>query len=300
MTIRHSRSRRVSGCLCAATLVAALSLAACTNGDTAAPADDGAGTPTPPDTADTSDTADSGDATDAENTTPCHSQQRRAINRSRTWHAAREVSRSVTGSSAAASRIMGRDANRAAERLQEACGNLPTAASVYLQVVRGQAVAPMGDAELNVILDAWLRWASTIDHAAYVQDTIDYVRDCREYEKDITVTHRVLWAWTDTGKRWWIELTFDNRTGRQALGSTAGRTRVTGAQPAGGYPPLTYWGGSSADGLFVRPGVSHVQPLGLVGVQTTSDGTFEVRDIWVGLVPPGLSLPCDLPVPQSP
>ena len=217
------------------------------------------------------------------------------------WLAVKEVSRSVTGASPDASRIMRRDSDQVIARLREACGHVPAPASEYVRIVRTQAAGPMGDSELDRMLDAWLRWATTVGHAQHVQDTIDDVRACRGFEKDVTVTHRVWWAWTDTGKRWWIDLTFENRTDGLATGSTGGQAEATGARPSGGFPPLTAWGGSGADQLFLDPGVSLVQPFGPDGIHTRSDGTFEVRDIWVALGPPARSaIVCELPVPAAP
>ena len=295
MRLQDSGRRRVSGCLCAVAFLVVLFLAACTDEDAASPSAASSSAPATPSTSATDDTEDiNGDEA------TCLGPQRRAINRSRTWLAVDEVSRSVTGTSPDASRIMRRDSERVTELLQQACGQVPDPARAYVRVVRTQAAAPMGDTELDRMLEAWLRWGTAVGHAEDAQDTIEDVRACRGYEKDITVTHRVWWAWTDTGKRWWIDLTFDNRTGRLATGSTGGQTQVTGARPAGGFPPLTTWGGSGADQLFLRPGVSQVQPFGPVGVHTTSDGTFEVRDIWVALGTTARSSPvCELPVPAD-
>ena len=287
-------------------LLAGLALAACSERDSATPPHGGAGTATPTEPSGSTDTTSIEEPAEADESAQtrakarCHAAQRRAVNRSRIWLAVDEVASAPAGDSGAASRIMRREADHVTVSLQQACGELPTQARRYLEVVREQGATPMGDVELDLMLDAQLRWAATVGREAYVQDTIDLLRECRVYEKDMTVTHRVLWAWTDTGKRWWIELTFDNRTGDRASGSTGGRTQVTGALPTDGYPPLTFWGGSGADQLFLRPGISRTQPLGPQGVQTTASGTLQVSDIWVSLGPPGRSAPvCELPVPHA-
>lgn len=54
---------------------------------------------------------------------------------------------------------------------------------------------------------------------------------CRDFRQKFDVSYRVWWGWTATGRVWWTELTWDNRTGHPVGGSIDGDVRVTGLLP---------------------------------------------------------------------
>jgi hypothetical protein len=137
------------------------------------------------------------------------------------------------------------------------------------------------------------------------------VHACRAFKREFSVSHRVWWRWTETGKAWWIELTFDNRTSRGSYGGTDGSVRVTGlledpfgwgpADQGPGRPGVEHWGGSSADYLAPPRGVTRqiVAPGIDQDVHTTADGTIEITRINVYLAAPGSGEDsCLLPVPE--
>ena len=114
------------------------------------------------------------------------------------------------------------------------------------------------------------------------------------------MSNRVWWGWTATGRVWWVELTWDNRTGHPVGGSIDGDVRVTGLLPDAfgwsaqaarsgpGHKGRIGWGGSSADFVEVAPGTSRqvVAPDADTDVHTTADGTFVVTQANTALYPP--------------
>lgn len=244
----------------------------------------------------------------------CLVAQVRAVKRLRTWKAVGAVTSSETGVSAAAARWVREDAGRAAAEVEAACGNLPAPTRRYVRDLRRPTAAGLGHAQLDEVLAAWLRWGKAVDLEQPAERAIRELQACRGLMRDLSVSHRVWWRWTATGRAWWVELTWDNRTGRTVSGELFGEVRVTGLLPdrfgwsasaASAGPGRTGtegWGGSSADGAWVRPGVSRqvLAPGADQDVHTTEDGTFTVTDNTVFLYVPGPGLnTCLLPVPEE-
>lgn len=137
---------------------------------------------------------------------------------------------------------------------------------------------------------------------------------CRDFERHFDVSYRVWWGWTDTGRMWWVELTWNNRTGKPVGGVILGDVRVTGllpdafgwsaaaAKPGPGRKGRVGWGGSSADYVEVAPGTSRqlVAPDADTDIHTTADGTFVVTDATATLYPAQAGPPvfCSLSVPE--
>jgi hypothetical protein len=127
------------------------------------------------------------------------------------------------------------------------------------------------------------------------------------------VSYRVWWGWTDTGRVWWIELTWDNRTGEPVGGGIDGDVEVTGLLPdAFGWSAAAArsgpgrngrvgWGGSSADYVEVAQGTSKqvVAADADTDVHTTAGGTFVVTEANATLyAPTDRPTFCPLTVPE--
>jgi hypothetical protein len=227
------------------------------------------------------------------------------------WEVIGAVTSSTSDSVEAAARARAQ-AGRAAARIRARCGELPAAVRRYVRQVHGLTAAPLDDRRLDLVLGAYLQWARTAGTESDVTRLVRGLADCRAFQKEMGVSHRIWWRWTETGKAWWIELTFDNRTGRPWYGSTSGTVRVTGFLPdaldLGAVPPpsapggieTAHWGGSSADSLFPRRGVSRqlVAPGADPYVHTTANGRLEVTDVVVAFYPNKEEAECLVPVPE--
>jgi hypothetical protein len=157
-----------------------------------------------------------------------------------------------------------------------------------------------GRRELQALRLAWLRWGEAADAPKAPAAEVRNERFCRaNFYGHVDAHLRVWWAWTEIGRKWWIEVTFDNRTSRTWVGEMGGTVQVTGhlEDPFGDTPPdpgpgrvaELGWGASSADMLWLEPG-SHtwtVAPDADWDVHTTADGTFRVTAFEAGVGPPG-------------
>ena len=133
-------------------------------------------------------------------------------------------------------------------------------------------------------------------------------RACRRLSRQLTVWHRSLWRWKGAGKAFWVQLTFDNRTGRQLGAELTGTAVATGMLvPEDAFEPgtgLLRWGGSSADFAQVPPGVSsqHVTPVGPPELDTNASGTMRIThsELYVWLDLPGEEDYCTVPSRPGP
>jgi hypothetical protein len=224
------------------------------------------------------------------------------------------VTASTTGFSIVAGRRAREDAGRTAEKLRAACGFVPPAARRYLREVRRLTATAFGHRQLDLLLAARLQWARTVDTEGSAARDVRGLRACRAFKDDVTVSYRVWWRRTETGRAWWVELTWDNRSGRTINGAQLnGAVGVNGllpdafgwsasaSSPGPGRHETIGWGGSSADTAWVKPGFSRliVAPGADQDVHTTAMGTFDVTDVEVSVYSPRLVRSCALPVPQG-
>lgn len=243
----------------------------------------------------------------------CARAQRRAVTNSGLWRAVDAVTSSPTGYSAEAARLVRADLARIEDSLAGRCaGDVPDEAARFVRRARRPAAAAQfGDAQLDEVLKAWLDWSRTAGGERDALGVLRELKACRELLRDLDASYRVWWAWTETGKVWWIELSWDNRTDATLAGSTMGVVAVTRMlqdpfdwaghpRPSPGRNATLRWGASSADDLAVPPGASKqlVAPDIDQDVHTTATGTLDVRDVSVNLSPPRTDTGCAVPVPE--
>lgn len=251
-------------------------------------------------------------ATPSPSDTDCSRAERRAARDMWPW---RLVSDATSGHSDRARRAVSRYAAKVRRRLVDECGTAPAAFRRFLRDVRPAVTAPrFGDQELDTVLSTWLRWGSMVgapQAAQYEISRLDYCR--REFFPRFHASYRTWWKWTDTGKAWWVDISFDNQTGRVLDGSMGGTARATrllpdpfgwerGPRPGPGMNAVLHWGGSSAEMLELQPGTTTIGAAPDIDqdVHTTADGTFQVVEVSVGLAPRGQRYSCSPPVPEAP
>ena len=118
-------------------------------------------------------------------------------------------------------------------------------------------------ARMRRVLVAYAAWARDHGVEAAAASLVTTHDRCRARRGLVTAEHRAFWAWTDTGKAHWVQITFTNRTAKSVWGDMRGRVWVSGLPPRfrpKGIPQLhdperkawaVTWGGSSADGWGV-------------------------------------------------
>ena len=219
---------------------------------------------------------------------------------------------SPTGYSAQAQNAVERLRARVERRLRTKCGGrTPSGFEQFSTEIRPAVTADrFGDRQVDRVLRAWLRWSSKVGVPEAASREIRNLAYCRrEFLPKIDASYRIWWKWTETGKAWWIDITFDNRTGKPQGGSVAGRAVATkmledpfgwtpGPEPGQGRDAHLGWGGSSADfvGLARGRSVTRVAPDADQDVHTTADGTFRVTEVEVDLQPAGRRHWCSVPV----
>lgn len=222
-----------------------------------------------------------------------------------------EVTSSLSGSSDRAADLVRTRVPRVAEKMRKVCGFAPSGMAELLRVAR-RTGASLDDRGVDAVVAGYLRWADSVGHGAAARAKAQVVNECREFLRDFSASYRVWWRWTDTGRAWWVELTFDNRTGRTVAGSMDGAATASRAQEwdfiserpvRGSFADAHFaWGGSSADYFHAPPGVSQqlVAPSTGTDVFTSSDGKLEVDEAELhggGLDQPGWG--CAIPVPEA-
>ena len=307
---RRRPAKRMVSAACAAVLLACGGLCGCT---TQADLDGSSSPSLTPSSSDpeTIEPAETATRTGAPGDVPCAGNQRRVLKRMRMYNVIDPVTASTTGSSIIAGRQAHEDAGRAAERLRAACGFVPRSARHYVREVRRLTATTFDHRQLDLLLEARLQWARTLEAEKSAALDIRGLRACRALKDDVAVSYRVWWRWTETGRAWWVELTWDNRTGATINGARLnGAVRVNGlledafgwsasaSSPGPGRDEILDWGASSADTAWVEPGFSRliVAPGADQDVHTNATGTFDVTDLGVSVYSPRLVRSCALPV----
>lgn len=246
--------------------------------------------------------------------TDCASAERRAARDIWLWAAIREVTGAPTRTSADARDTLEKHTEKAATKLGRECdGQLPQAFEKFTAELEPILRRPLGNREVDELLRAWRRWGSAVGAPRASRDETDDLESCRrEFFPRFAASHRVWWKWTETGKAWWVEISFDNRTGKVLYGGMDGRAVATkllpdpfgwakDPKPGPGKDATLSWGGSSADFLELQPGVTELTaaPDADQDVHTTAEGTFRVTEIAVGLTPRGEGYQCYPPVPAT-
>lgn len=216
---------------------------------------------------------------------------------------------SPTGTSRAAARQIAFRADRSRHQVLERCRWPSPLMRRYLHVVRVRTADALSYRDLSAVMRAYARWAESVGEGRTAHGLQRSQEGCRALKRHVEATYRVWWAWTETGRTWWIEITYRSRLTRPLMATWAGRVRVTGlvgpdwAETPKGQPRrsgVLRWGASSIDDAPMRPGES--RRLVVLGndpyVSTAADGTFDVEDVQVITDIPGVSRGwCSLPVP---
>jgi hypothetical protein len=257
-------------------------------------------------------------ATDGATATPdpsgadCLRAERRAARHISLWQVIDEVVAAPTGSSAGGGDSVAKLITTAGERLREKCGgDAPPAFQRFSSDVQPIVAADrFGNPQLDEVLAAWLRWAAAVGAPDAARQEIRNLEFCRrEFFPRFDASYRRSWKRTKTGKVWWIDLAFVNRTGKVLDGVMDGMAKVTGMleDPFGwadgpeagpGKNAILNWGGSSADFLELQPGTTKLRAAPDIDhdVHTTEDGTFRVIEMTAGLKargePYGCAPPC--------
>ena len=213
-----------------------------------------------------------------------------------------EVMRSTDGVSAdAAARVKAR-AERVERTLLKRCDRPTTAMRTYVRVVRQRTMDKLGSAGLDAVMSAYSAWAQSVGVEDVASELSNSLERCRMLRGSVHASYRTWWRWSDTGRDWWIELTFHNGLPRAWTATLSGRARMS--YGGDGRGEIRRWGASSADYATVRRGTSHYLVwLGANGpyVATGPSGTLRVEDVGVSMDLPGArSWWCSLPVPESP
>jgi len=79
--------------------------------------------------------------------------------------------------------------------------------------------------------------------------------------RQVTVTYRLITEPGPIGQRIWLELTLDNRSPADLVGSTGGEVLVTHPVEGGNHPSWIEWGGSSADDILVAKRSTSTTPI---------------------------------------
>jgi hypothetical protein len=244
----------------------------------------------------------------------CVSAERGAARNIWLWQAVSEVTSAATGHSAQARDTVVKQTAKVEARLHKACGGrTPSAFKQFSSdILPTVATDRLGNAQLDMVLAAWPRWASAVGTPKAARREIRNLESCRrEFFPRFDASYRVWWKWTETGKAWWVDITFDNRTERVLDGSMGGTAKATkmlpdpfgwanGPKPGPGRNATLSWGGSSADFLELHPGRTTLRaaPDADQDVHTTADGAFRVIEITVGLAARGTRYSCSPPVRQ--
>lgn len=240
----------------------------------------------------------------------CVRAERREARSPWTWRAVDEVAQSVSGHSSRARASVERFFADSRALLRKRCDGAPSAAfDNFSHEIRGLLVDDsFGNRELDQVLAAWLRWGKAVGEPREARRTIHEVRSCRVLFTRFDATYRTWWRWTSTGKAWWIDVTFENRTGELQWGSTWGWMKVTEMLPASFGPQgepapvedaVLQTGASSLDSFNAPPGRTVWRvPVGADNgeVQTTAAGTLEVTDMAYYLLARGETYDCNAPV----
>jgi hypothetical protein len=205
---------------------------------------------------------------------------------------------------------------KAERRLLQKCdGRTPPAFRQFATAIQPTlATDRFGNPQLDKVLAAWLRWGSAVGAPEAARREIRDLESCRrEFFPRFDASYRTWWKWTETGKAWWVDITFDNRTGKVLDGDMGGTAAVTkmlpdpfgwedGPKPGPGRNATLSWGGSSAEVLELQPGTTTLGAAPDIDqdVHTTADGTFRVTEMTVGVTARGERYGCSPPVrPES-
>ena len=217
---------------------------------------------------------------------------------------------SANGTSPRAARLLSATSTRVEALVAQGCKRLPPAMSRYLDAVRRHSRGALEIEGMRAVYRATIRWASTVGtRAADLRRELRDFNFCHQLGHRLDASYRIWWRWTESGKAWWIEMTYDNRTDWSMwayLGGSAYATHLLNSESGRpGSSMLLSWAGSSADIARIRRGISRqlIAPGADVDVHTSSVGTLVVREAGVQVQVPRrvthtYPIVCRIPVSQ--
>ena len=233
---------------------------------------------------------------------PCQSRERGIVGRIEfpMQKATDNLMSSPTGTSLAAARQISFRADLSRKQILERCERPSRLMRQYLQVVRLRTRDALSYRDLSAVMDAYTRWAGAVGERRTALALRRTQEGCRALKRQVEANYRVWWAWTETGRTWWIELTYRSRLTRSLTATLSGRVRATGL--GGRSSGVLSWGASSTDYGQIRPGESgQLVALGNGPyVSTAANGTFKVEEVEVSTDIPGArGWWCSLPVREE-
>ena len=191
----------------------------------------------------------------------CDQRVRRAIRHlsGPMWQASVALLASPDGRSAHWARRLPRRVTATWHGLDEDCRVRSSPAEALRQLAGSSAKEQFSLAHLRRVLGAYLVWARFHDVEADAAALLAHYDRCRPRRGTVTAVYRPLWAWTDTGKAHWVQISLTNRKAHPISGAMRGRVWVQALPPRlrpMGIPQLhdpqrgawaLTWGGSSAD-----------------------------------------------------
>jgi hypothetical protein len=213
-----------------------------------------------------------------------------------------DLMRSPTGTSLAAARRISFRADRARHRILESCEVPSPQMRRYLEVVGVRTSDALSYRDLRAVMSAYSRWAHAVGEGRRALALRRSQEGCRAVKRRVEANYRVWWAWAETGRTWWIELSYRSRLTRTLTATLSGRVRVSGLVGEPRRTGVLEWGASSYDYGEIRPGESgQLVALGNDPyVTTATNGTFTVKAVEVSTDIPGVrSWWCSLPVREE-
>jgi hypothetical protein len=204
--------------------------------------------------------------------------------------------------------------DKVSERLDEKCGGVPEEFAAFGEAVAEPLGADLfGEQQYRQVLEAWLAWGESVGSTRAPRRALAEQVECaEEFHPYVDASYDLAATPTDTGRVWFLDTTFDNRTGNALDGSWSGSMRGTsvlpdpfgldkGPKPGEGRRATLHWGGSSADFLAIRPGVSTqlVAPDADTDVHTTAEGSLRVVEFTADLSIRGAGVRCSVVVEPS-
>lgn len=189
------------------------------------------------------------------------------------------------GGSTRASQLLEDAAASLVERVGRSC-RIRVADKRFVRRIGAHTRVALTLRDVERLAAARIRWAFATGQGDLVRRDARELRQCRALWRELDLSYRVWWRWTETGRAWWLVLDSDNRTGRRLWAATGGRVHVSGLDLREGQglePPVRLvWGGSSSDSVYLPRG-RFSQRIGFDEVGADPDSTFDVRifEVWV-------------------
>jgi hypothetical protein len=74
-------------------------------------------------------------------------------------------------------------------------------------------------------MSAYSGWAESVGAGNVTRKLTTALKECRRINLHVQASYRVWWRWSDTGREWWIELTFRTLLRRPWSATMSGRAQ---------------------------------------------------------------------------